>query len=365
MNIKTKVSLLLPTLILGACTTGTENQLFQAQNEIDLMKEQTLELQNQVDQSNADVQRLSSLNQKLKSTKIKRTESGELLPPNAKAGECYARVIMPATYRTETKKILKKESSYRVETGKPVYETMIDHILIKEQTEVSELIPAVYDWKTESVLVKEAYTGYKTIPAIYESSHERVLVKSAYTTWKKGRGPIEKVDNSTGEIMCLVEVPAEYKKVGANVIVTPEKTEKVVYQAVYKDIKKKVIIKPAKTIKKLIPAEYKTIKVKKIASPAQQKRIETPAEYETVTNRIKITDSQVKWQSILCETNTTKDVIRNIQQSLSDAGYNPGSIDGVIGSATLDAVKKYQRKKNLAVGQLTLETLKSLGINYK
>jgi hypothetical protein len=147
--------------------------------------------------------------------------------------------------------------------------------------------------------------------------------------------------------------------------VTPEKTKKVVYPAVYKDIKKKVIIKPAKMVKKLIPAEYKTIKVKKIASPAQQKRIETPAEYETVTNRIKMTDSQIKWQSILCETNTTKDVIRSIQQSLTDAGYNLGEVDGIIGSATLNAVKKYQHRKNLAVGQLTLETLKSLGINYK
>ncbi len=363
MNIKINISVILLALISSGCTSMSDKQLFQAQNEIDLIKEQKRELQNQVEKSKADLQRLSSLNEQLKYAKNK-TNSGDLLPPNAKAGECYARVHTPATYRTETKKVLKKEASYQVETSKPIYSNVTDYVLVKEQSEVAELIPARYGWKTESVLIKEAYTGFKTIPAVYASGNEKVLVKSAYTTWKKGRGPIEKVNNSTGEIMCLVEVPAEYKKVSSKALITPEKSEKVIYPAVYKDIKKKVMLAPPKMITKTIPAEYKTIKVKKIITPAQETRIRIPAEYVTVTNHIKMTDSLVKWQSILCETNTTKDVIRNLQQSLSNAGHNPGTIDGVLGSTTLNAVKSYQSKKHLAVGQVTIETLKSLGVKY-
>lgn len=363
MNIKRNIRLLLLTLIASGCSSTSNNRLFVSQSEIDLIQEQKIELQNQVDKSNADIERLSALNKQLKSAKNK-TKSGDPLPPNAKAGECYARVHIPATYRTETQKVLKKEASYRIETSQPIYKEVTDYVLVKEQSEVAELIPAKYSWKTESILVKEAYTGYKTIPAVYGSGNEKILVKSAYTTWKKGRGPIEKVNNSTGEIMCLVEVPAEYKKVSSETLITPEKTEKVVYPAVFKDIKKKVMLEPPKMITKLIPAEYKTIKVKKITTPAQETRLETPAEYETVINRIKITDSLVKWQSILCETNTTKDVIRNLQQSLSSVGHSPGSIDGVLGSDTLNAVNNYQREKHLAVGQVTIETLKSLGVSY-
>ena len=40
-----------------------------------------------------------------------------------------------------------------------------------------------------------------------------MLVTPARTYWKKGRGPIERVDNATGEIMCLIEEPAVYKDV--------------------------------------------------------------------------------------------------------------------------------------------------------
>lgn len=47
----------------------------------------------------------------------------------------------------------------------------------------------------------------------FEWVEERVLVKPARKEWKPGRGEVERVDNATGEIMCLVEVPAEYKTV--------------------------------------------------------------------------------------------------------------------------------------------------------
>src|SRR5262245_56294668 len=51
--------------------------------------------------------------------------TGELpaLPPNAKPGECYAKVYVPATYKTVTERVLVREASERLET-----------------------VPAEYDW---------------------------------------------------------------------------------------------------------------------------------------------------------------------------------------------------------------------------
>ncbi|MCB1751997.1 MAG: hypothetical protein KDI74_09760 [Gammaproteobacteria bacterium] len=55
---------------------------------------------------------------------------------------------------------------------------------------------------------------------------EKVLVKPAYTTWKSGRGRIERVDNASGEIMCPVEVPAEYRTVTKRVMKSGPSTRK-------------------------------------------------------------------------------------------------------------------------------------------
>jgi hypothetical protein len=242
--------------------------------------------------------------------------SGEYLLPPASPGECYARVFVPAKYEPKTEQVLAKQATERV-----------------------EVVPAQYQWVEEKVLVREASQKLEEVPAQYEWVEEKVLVKEAHTVWKKGRGPIEKVDNATGEIMCLVEVPAEYKTV-----------------------RKRMQVKPATTREVVIPAEYETIKVRKLVAPAQEKRVSIPAEYQTVTSWVKVSEGHMEWRQVLCETNLTRETISRIQQALLNAGHDPGPIDGIIGRRTRAAILSYQKEKGLAAGNLTYETLKSLGI---
>ena len=55
--------------------------------------------------------------------------------------------------------------------------------------------------------------------------------------------------------------------------------------------------------------------------------------------------------------------IRNLQQSLSDRGYDPGPIDGVVGGKTATAVKAFQRDKELPTDEyLNMDTIRALGI---
>ncbi len=52
-----------------------------------------------------------------------------------------------------------------------------------------------------------------------------------------------------------------------------------------------------------------------------------------------------------------------VQTQLSEQGDYGGPIDGLFGSATRDAVARYQAQKNLTVtGSLTSDTLQSLGL---
>jgi hypothetical protein len=192
---------------------------------------------------------------------------------------------------------------------------------------------------------------------------EKVLVKPAHTTWKKGRGLIEKVDNTTGEIMCLVEVPATYRTVEKRVLVSPATVREVEIPAEYESVKKRVMTKPPTTRKIEIPAEYKTVKVRKLVSPPREKRIEIPAEYKTVTKTEQVTEGKLEWRRVLCETNMSRQVIRDIQSALLKAGHNPGPIDGVVGWRTNAAVTSYQKAKGLPTGGLTYSTLKSLGVS--
>ncbi len=287
-----------------------------------------------------------------------------LLPPQAKTGECYARVFIPPTFKTMTEKVLKRAPSERLEIEPATYGMAEKRILVKEASERLELVPAQYGWAEEKVLVKEASTRIEKVPAKYEWKTEKILVKPAYSMWKKGRGPIEKIGNATGEIMCLVEVPAVYKTVKKKVMVSPPTVRTINIPAEYKTVKKKVMIKPPTTHKVVIPAVYKTVKVKTLVTAPKERRITIPPEYQTVTKTEKVTEGHMEWRRILCETNTSADLVAKVQRALKNAGQNPGEIDGVFGWRTINAMKAYQKKKGLAVGALTYETIKSLGVRF-
>lgn len=284
------------------------------------------------------------------------------LPPNAKKGECYARVIIPGQYETSTERVLDTAGSERVEVIPAEYTFENQQVLTREASQRIEVIPATYKTVTETVEVEPARTELKTIPATYENVTEQILVREAYTTWKKGTGPITRVDSSTGEIMCLVEVPAEYKTVVRKELKTPARTEEVFIPAKTRTISKRVLDQPASTRAVPIPAQYDTVRVRKLVRPAQERRIPIEATYRTLTKQRKVSDERLEWQEILCETNTTPGVIRKVQIALRRAGYNPGGVDGVLGAQTISALRAYQVDQGLPSGQLTMATIRRLGV---
>lgn len=62
----------------------------------------------------------------LTSAQAPQIEGAELLPPNAKPGECYARIFVPPTYRPETEQVLKRDASERVEIIPARYENVTE-----------------------------------------------------------------------------------------------------------------------------------------------------------------------------------------------------------------------------------------------
>lgn len=60
---------------------------------------------------------------------------------------------------------------------------------------------------------------------------------------------------------------------------------------------------------------------------------------------------------------TTPELVRQVQQALADAGFNPGSADGLMGPRTRNALADFQQQNGLTTGKLTRETLQKLGID--
>jgi hypothetical protein len=211
-------------------------------------------------------------------------------------------------------------------------------------------------------MVEPEKVSYKVIPATFKEVKEKVLVSPARQVWKKGNGPITKIDNTTGEIMCLMEEPAKYKTVVKKVVDQPARTEKIVTPAKYKNIRTRVVDKEASVEKVKIPATYKVVTVQELVKEPKITKTEVGKKYQTIKTTRLIEPEKLKWERILCKTNTSKEVITNLQKELAKRKYYKGPIDGVYGSATQQALNAYQIDNNLPSGALTLESLAALGI---
>lgn len=351
----------LPILILtglaaiGCSSTSTEIQKPNSGATLAELKER----ESQLKQREIALQRQIAQQQKEQNKQDKeKTVDNSLLPPKAKAGECYVRIWKEPTYKTVTEQVLVSDEHEEITTTPAQYQTVNEKVLVSEATSQKVIIPAVHknvqekilvskadrSWRVnpypsaalasdevverarqhgidtdnaepnmcfhehliaakydpvkkpiiikeayekelttpatyktvaKQVLVKEASSKIITIPAEYETVEEQVLDKPAHQIWKKGKGAIQKIDESTGEIMCLVDVPATYK-------------------TVYK----KVLKSPATTKSIKVPAQYKTVMVKEIDTPETVKRITVPAEYSYVTKDKITSEEKLVWHEI-------------------------------------------------------------------
>ena len=304
---------------------------------------------------------------------IVKKEGSSLYPPNPQEGQCYARILTPEKYETKTKKLLVKEASEDIQIVPAQYQNGIKKVKVKESITKLITIPATYKTITQKVLVSPASEKIVTIPATYKTAIEKILIKPAHTSWKKGSGLVQKIDDVTGEILCLVTIPPTYKTIKRKVVKTPASTRIVPILPVYKTITQKVIDKPAHTREMTIPAEYKTVSVRELVTPATVKRTAIPATYRVIKQQVQTSKSALNWQPVQCQsqvsfsnkssTGKTKVNIRSVQKALKEAGFNPGPIDGIIGVKTKRALKKYQKVHDLSTNKgLTKATLNSLGL---
>ncbi len=147
--------------------------------------------------------------------------------------EVVCLVEIPATYKVIEKQVVARPARVRKVTTPPVYKTVQIQELVEPATTKTIPIPAKYRTVTQKRKVSEAKYFWTD------------------STRKNARTRITDQCNR----ICLVEIPAQYKRVS-----------------------KRVVAKPATTKKVKTPERYTTIRVKKLVQPATTKTVPIPAE---------------------------------------------------------------------------------------
>ena len=291
--------------------------------------------------------------------------SSNVIPamPDARPGECFALVQVPERFATYQREYEARAASERIETTPPRYESVTEQYVVQEAYERVEVIPAQFRMVTEQVEVAAPSSQYVASEPVYETITERVLETPARSVWKLGRGPVERIDHATGDIMCLVEEPAVYRNVTRRVLKAAAEAREVAVPGQYQWVNRRVLDRPAEVRRVVVPQQIGTRTVRRMVQPGGVQRIAIPAQRATTTVRELVQPASLEWRSVLCETNMTPETIRRVQAALLREGYNPGAMDGRLNRSTLAALNQYQRARNLPEDQyLNLQTLQALGV---
>lgn len=279
--------------------------------------------------------------------------------PASAPGQCHALVNVPAKLASQVEEVPSQEAGETLEIIPAKYEWVEKQIPVTEEEKTVEIIPATYKTIEEEVIVEPARKEHEIIPAQYEEVTEKVLVKPAMRVWRKSANGAASL---TGEVMRLIQVPAEYATVTKKKMVTAPQVREIIIPAKTAMIEKKVIDKPATTREVIIPAEYKTIRVKELVEKAREVRSTTPAVMKKINRYQVVQPAELNWQRVPCDSDLNEANIIAIQNGLIKAGYDVVA-DGKFGAGSREALEKFQESKGLAKGAITLETMKALGVD--
>ncbi len=284
------------------------------------------------------------------------------LPPEVKAGECYVRVKVPAKYETIEERLLVKPESVRYEIMPAEFKMVEKEVVVRPESITYEVVPAEYESKEVEVVVAPEHTQMTATEPQFQSEENKVETRAARLVLKLDANPLSIGGPANGEVLSLLQDPAEVKTYTRNLLIKPAQVQQEKVARAVEKVATQVLIKPAEVKEVKVPAEIKKIMVRELIRPATKKEIKVPAEYTTVTRSRLVSPERVVWQRILCASELTPEMITAIQTKLKEKGVEPGELNGQLTDATKAAIGQYQSQNALAQGGLTFEFLSHLGI---
>ncbi len=253
-------------------------------------------------------------------------------PPNAKPGECYAKVVLPAEYETVEEKVLVKEASNKIEIIPAQYDTIGTEVEVVPEVHKLTPVDAVYEEISETVEVKPAYMVWRHAPEENATLVSPTILAAAKAAGVDINGTKpgvcyreyympRKFVKETEQIMVQEErnetkiIPPQFEDAEETITVKPASKKVVEVPAVYEEVEEKVLVSPERTMWKKgvnpaqtvsgatgdimclvkVPAKYKTIKKRVLKEPATTIVEEIPAETTTVQVKKLVEDSKAEF----------------------------------------------------------------------
>lgn len=323
----------------------------------------------------------------------------EALPPDPQPGRCYERVLAPGRYEDVTEQVLDCPARTERRIVPATYRDEARRELVHAERVETFTVPATWRTVTETVVVRPASWRVETVPAQYETVTERVLVREARYEWRRGvlvdqrpTDPAYTRVTPTGEVVCYVLVPAEYREVTRQVLRVPAATRRVEIPAETRVVTRQVVDRPAHVERRIIPAEYRTVRTRVLVTAEHVETWTVPAVYRTVTSRRLVSQGGYAWRVVRCADGreailpgysptpvgygggqpayddnvrvlTSPNLVAAVQAALSARGYYRGPSDGMASAATERSLARFQRDRRLAPGW-TKQTMRALGVPY-
>ena len=334
--------------------------------------------------------------------------TGEDLPPNAVPGHCYQHVMTPPVTETYQDRVVDVPEHQATRVVPPLFKDMERQVMVAPGRVEHHLVPPTYRTVTETEVVRPEITRDEVIPAEYDFVTERVLVRPAHAEWRRGYGPVSDPDMprwpSDRDIVCLIEVPAEYRMETHRVLRAPERIDHITTPAIVRTVTRQMIDQPGRDDVREIPPAYRMVSERVMVQPQRVETYTVPAVYRIVTRTRLVTPGHLEWREYDCRRvrhhfyrplpdndgergaldginapvapppvalaeaaggahGVTPDAsIARLQTALADRGYYSGPIDGLFTIPTGDALTRYQRDRDLPLGGFNYDTAKALGL---
>ncbi len=295
---------------------------------------------------------------------------GPDLPAYAKPGQCYGRVTTPAIYSTTSVQELVRTGRKTTRLVRPaVVQKTVVRVLVRPARTVQVRGPEVYRTVNRTIITP-GRRYWKVEPAVYRAVDEKVLVEAAHAEWRPSSQPLaygetmpgQTVLQATGEVYCRVLVPPRYAHQTRQVEVSPERRTEVAEPTRTRVIRSRVLIKAGPLVTRTLPAVYRDQVTRKVTRPAVTEVVGGQSVYRTVEKRVVVREEGQGWAQVFCGGSISNDFLYKVQGALASRGYDPGPVDGIDKPSMYAAIARFQRDRNLARGQLTIETGRALGV---
>jgi Putative peptidoglycan binding domain len=291
--------------------------------------------------------------------------SGQL-PSQARAGQCFGRVLVPATYRNEAMSVVTREAYEQVQVSDPVFRADQTSVATSDAYKRYEVSEPTFRTEAQTIVTRPAHERLVASPAVLGTRSETIMIREPRLVWRAGSNlsGVRRMDSATGEIFCLVEEAAVTQTVTRTVQTQPARISRQAVPAETTTIQRRVLATPASVREINVPGTFQNVTVHTLVNQAGERRSMVPEQTSTVNRQVIETGERYEWVPVVCETTPTGVVsVTAAQRALAAKGLYRGAIDGVVGSRTTAAIREYQRLNRLpGNGSLTIETARHLGL---